>query len=67
MTAIVPSFNTTSIPAASGTAPLPSGTAGAGAAVKKFYQCGGLAYTGSTTCETGLTCTVQNEYYSQCL
>ncbi|KAF2647319.1 carbohydrate-binding module family 1 protein [Lophiostoma macrostomum CBS 122681] len=67
ITAIVPSFNTTSIPAASGTAPRPSGTGSAGATVRKYYQCGGLAWTGSTTCESGLTCTAQNDYYSQCL
>ncbi|KAG8742409.1 hypothetical protein FRC10_001543 [Ceratobasidium sp. 414] len=40
---------------------------GSTAAVKKYYQCGGINYTGSTVCEEGSTCKVQNPYYSQCL
>ncbi|KAG9122168.1 hypothetical protein FRC07_001564 [Ceratobasidium sp. 392] len=40
---------------------------GSTATVKKYYQCGGTGYTGSTTCETGSTCVAQNPYYSQCL
>ncbi|CAE6444190.1 unnamed protein product [Rhizoctonia solani] len=38
-----------------------------GAAVAKWYRCGGIGYTGSTTCQTGSSCVVQNPYYSQCL
>jgi cellulose 1,4-beta-cellobiosidase len=30
-------------------------------------QCGGKGWSGATTCVTGWTCTVSNEYYSQCL
>ncbi|KAI0973421.1 glycoside hydrolase family 74 protein [Xylaria arbuscula] len=30
-------------------------------------QCGGTGYTGPTGCESPYTCTVQNEYYSQCV
>ncbi|KAI0630393.1 hypothetical protein C8Q77DRAFT_1280451 [Trametes polyzona] len=30
-------------------------------------QCGGVGWTGSTTCAAGAVCTVQNEYYSQCV
>ncbi|KAI0316505.1 hypothetical protein OF83DRAFT_1164319 [Amylostereum chailletii] len=30
-------------------------------------QCGGIGWAGSTTCVPGYTCTVSNEYYSQCL
>ena len=30
-------------------------------------QCGGLGYTGSTTCTSGSTCFTQSIYYSQCL
>ncbi|KAI0823675.1 hypothetical protein BC628DRAFT_1449258 [Trametes gibbosa] len=30
-------------------------------------QCGGVGWAGSTTCATGAVCTVQNEYYSQCI
>ncbi|RDW73012.1 putative endo-beta-1,4-glucanase D [Coleophoma cylindrospora] len=36
-------------------------------AVAKWGQCGGTGHTGSTTCASGTTCTVQNPYYSQCL
>ena len=34
--------------------------------VALFGQCGGVGYTGATTCASG-KCTVSNEYYSQCL
>ncbi|EJD54117.1 endo-1,4-beta-xylanase precursor [Auricularia subglabra TFB-10046 SS5] len=30
-------------------------------------QCGGIGWTGPTTCVSGAVCTVQNAYYSQCL
>ncbi|KAJ7940206.1 cellobiohydrolase II [Mycena leptocephala] len=30
-------------------------------------QCGGIGFTGPTTCVAGATCTVNNAYYSQCL
>ncbi|KAG8726582.1 hypothetical protein FRC11_014871, partial [Ceratobasidium sp. 423] len=36
-------------------------------AVAQWGQCGGIGYTGSTTCDSGLTCVYQNDYYSQCL
>jgi hypothetical protein len=32
-----------------------------------YAQCGGVNWTGSTTCCSGSTCTSQNQYYSQCL
>ena len=35
--------------------------------VKMYEQCGGLEYTGVTTCAAGSACTEKNEYYSQCL
>ncbi|KAJ5485078.1 endo-beta-1-4-glucanase B [Penicillium diatomitis] len=38
-----------------------------GDTVARWYQCGGMHYTGSTTCASGLKCVVQNPYYSQCL
>jgi cellobiose dehydrogenase (acceptor) len=34
---------------------------------KQYYQCGGINWTGGTTCADGYTCTYQNAYYSQCL
>ncbi|KAK7026300.1 FAD/NAD(P)-binding domain-containing protein [Favolaschia claudopus] len=30
-------------------------------------QCGGQGWTGATTCTSGWTCVVSNQYYSQCL
>jgi len=45
----------------------PTTGTGSTAAVKKYYQCGGINYTGSTVCEEGTVCKVQNPYYSQCL
>lgn len=33
----------------------------------RLLQCGGINYTGDTTCATGSACVVQNPYYSQCL
>ncbi|KAI5124167.1 hypothetical protein M0805_000975 [Coniferiporia weirii] len=32
-----------------------------------YGQCGGIGWTGSTTCVSGSVCTVLNDYYSQCL
>nr|AAB32942.1 exocellobiohydrolase [Phanerodontia chrysosporium] len=33
----------------------------------EWGQCGGIGWTGPTTCVSGTTCTVLNPYYSQCL
>lgn len=38
-----------------------------GGVVKQYYQCGGINYTGATTCESGFTCVKQNPYYHQCV
>jgi hypothetical protein len=32
-----------------------------------YGQCGGSGWTGPTTCASGSTCKVQNQWYSQCL
>lgn len=32
-----------------------------------WAQCGGLGWTGSTSCVSGYKCTYQNDWYSQCL
>ncbi|KAL5638976.1 hypothetical protein ACGC1H_003373 [Rhizoctonia solani] len=37
------------------------------AAVPLYGQCGGVNWTGETTCVSGATCVYSNEYYSQCL
>ncbi|KAG9103176.1 hypothetical protein FRC06_011876 [Ceratobasidium sp. 370] len=51
------STTTTSSPAT----PTSTGT------VVKYGQCGGIGYTGATTCVSGSTCTKINDYYYQCL
>jgi len=33
----------------------------------EWGQCGGIGWTGPTTCVSGTTCTYNNAYYSQCL
>ncbi|KAK3985713.1 family 6 putative glycoside hydrolase [Cladorrhinum sp. PSN332] len=33
----------------------------------QWSQCGGMGYTGSTSCCAGTTCVKQNDWYSQCL
>ncbi|KAF7799321.1 hypothetical protein EIP86_010553 [Pleurotus ostreatoroseus] len=35
--------------------------------LQEWQQCGGIGYTGETTCVSGTVCTVVNSYYSQCL
>jgi endo-1,4-beta-xylanase len=42
-------------------------TTAASGTVARWGQCGGLNYTGSTTCVAGTTCTYSNDWYSQCL
>ncbi|KAI0355647.1 mannanase [Trametes cingulata] len=37
------------------------------AAAPQWGQCGGIGWTGDTTCVAGSMCTVLNPYYSQCL
>ncbi|MFY0256443.1 hypothetical protein ACDQ55_21115 [Chitinophaga sp. 30R24] len=34
--------------------------------VPLWGQCGGIGYTGATTCESGATCIKQNDFYYQC-
>ncbi|KAG8900168.1 carbohydrate-binding module 1 [Tulasnella sp. 403] len=36
-------------------------------AVPEWGQCGGIGYTGSTTCDAGLVCHVWSDYYYQCV
>lgn len=70
----VPSFTApstfqTSVIAAptNGTAPSVPGSTGSAGMVKKYGQCGGKTWTGATACESGTTCKVQNDWYSQCV
>jgi len=56
-----PTTPTTSVPSnPSTTNPAP------GATQTKFGQCGGVGYNGPTACASGTTCTVINQFYSQC-
>ncbi|KAI0789869.1 glycoside hydrolase superfamily [Abortiporus biennis] len=34
---------------------------------QEWGQCGGIGWSGPTTCVSGTVCTKQNDYYSQCL
>ncbi|KZP17925.1 glycoside hydrolase family 45 protein [Athelia psychrophila] len=43
------------------------GSALVNAQVAGYGQCGGIGWTGSTTCASSFTCSVVNAYYSQCL
>ncbi|KAF4611592.1 hypothetical protein D9613_003657 [Agrocybe pediades] len=58
-----PTSTTTSAP--------PTGTTGtgggSGGTAAHWGQCGGIGWTGPTTCESPYTCQVGNPYYSQCL
>ncbi|KAF3232340.1 hypothetical protein TWF191_000111 [Orbilia oligospora] len=36
-------------------------------AAAAYAQCGGLLWTGATTCVTGYYCSKSNDYYSQCI
>lgn len=41
-------------------------TSGTSATASPYGQCGGSGYTGPTICPSGWTCTVDNDFYSQC-
>ena len=56
---------TTSSSAKSASSTASSG--GGGGTVAHWGQCGGIGYTGPTTCVSPYKCTVGNPYYSQCL
>ncbi|KAL1875958.1 hypothetical protein VTK73DRAFT_9669 [Phialemonium thermophilum] len=37
-----------------------------GCTAAQWAQCGGIGFTGCTTCASGYTCKTMNDYYSQC-
>ncbi|KAK7694064.1 Beta-glucosidase cel3A [Cerrena zonata] len=37
------------------------------AQAQQWAQCGGIGWSGATTCVSGSVCTKQNDYYSQCI
>ncbi|THH09844.1 hypothetical protein EW145_g1744 [Phellinidium pouzarii] len=45
-------------------APSPTSSAASGAAAAQYAQCGGIGFTGPTTCESPFTCQVSNAYVS---
>ncbi|CAK5282512.1 unnamed protein product [Mycena citricolor] len=50
--------------------PVTSTTAAApptGSSAAQYAQCGGMGWTGPTSCVAPYTCTAQGQYYSQCL
>ncbi|KAJ1303523.1 hypothetical protein OPQ81_011708 [Rhizoctonia solani] len=57
---------TTRATATTSTTAVPPTTTTTGPLVPKYGQCGGIGWTGGTTCVSGSTCTKLNDYYSQC-
>ncbi|KAK3486662.1 glycosyl hydrolase family 61-domain-containing protein [Neurospora hispaniola] len=47
-------------------APQPTGGGGGGCTAAQWAQCGGMGFSGCTTCASPYTCKKQNDYYSQC-
>ncbi|KAJ8701843.1 hypothetical protein PTI98_000592 [Pleurotus ostreatus] len=60
-----PSSSSSSAPSTPTTTTTPGGGGGGGAA--QYAQCGGIGWSGATTCVSPFTCTKLNDYYSQCL
>jgi cellulase len=52
-------------PTSTGTQPTTTSNPG-GCQAQQWQQCGGIGFTGCTSCAQG-TCTRQNDYYSQCI
>jgi cellobiose dehydrogenase (acceptor) len=54
-------------PAESAPAATPPPSNPGSSTAKPYDRCGGIGYTGPTQCESGWSCKVQNNWYSQCL
>ncbi|KAL2139208.1 hypothetical protein VTI28DRAFT_5496 [Corynascus sepedonium] len=61
-----PVSSSTPVPSSTTTSSSTGPTGGTGT-VPKWGQCAGNGYTGPTQCQSGLTCTKLNDWYSQCL
>ncbi|RAL07829.1 putative endoglucanase [Aspergillus homomorphus CBS 101889] len=48
-------------------APAPASSSSTSGSAGKYEQCGGMTWTGATTCVDGWTCKQWNPYYSQCV
>ncbi|KAL5357344.1 glycosyl hydrolase family 61-domain-containing protein [Aspergillus floccosus] len=66
VTAVKPTTTAGAGDSGSGSCSAPTSAPATGA-VKMYAQCGGINYTGSTACESGLTCKQWNPYYHQCI
>jgi endo-1,4-beta-xylanase len=60
-------ITTTTPTTTSSTAPTTTTTGTSGTSAAHWGQCGGIGWSGPTTCVSPYTCQVLNPYYSQCL
>ncbi|TGJ68592.1 hypothetical protein EYR41_007635 [Orbilia oligospora] len=58
---------TSKVSASSVTSASSTSSAASTPAAAAYAQCGGLLWTGATTCVTGYYCSKSNDYYSQCI
>ncbi|THH08042.1 hypothetical protein EW145_g2971 [Phellinidium pouzarii] len=63
----VPSSTVGPVPSSTVAAPPSSAPSAPTTGAAQYAQCGGIGFTGPTTCESPFTCSVVNDYYSQCL
>ncbi|PVF94246.1 hypothetical protein CPB86DRAFT_661492, partial [Serendipita vermifera] len=60
--------STTSSSSSTKTSSTSTASSSSATAVAPVYgQCGGLTWTGPTTCASGSTCVYSNDWYSQCI
>ncbi|KAA1478682.1 glycoside hydrolase family 61 protein D [Dentipellis sp. KUC8613] len=62
-----PPVSTSAPSGPSSTSAPPPVSSSPGGTAAHYAQCGGQGWTGPTVCASPYTCTVSNEYYSQCL
>ncbi|KAI0393432.1 carbohydrate-binding module family 1 protein [Xylariaceae sp. FL0594] len=60
-----PAGPTTTTTSKTTSTPTPTGGSGSGCKANLYEQCGGIGFTGCTSCASG-TCKALNDYYSQC-
>ncbi|KAJ8502784.1 hypothetical protein ONZ45_g11439 [Pleurotus djamor] len=64
----VPTSSPSAPPSSLSTTPTPTPTGGSGGGgATQYTQCGGIGWSGATTCVSPFTCTRINDYYFQCL
>ncbi|KAJ5662577.1 uncharacterized protein N7477_010193 [Penicillium maclennaniae] len=66
-TAAATTMTTTTLKTTTSSTTTTSSSSGSTGVAQHWGQCGGLNWTGPTTCASGYTCTYSNAYYSQCL